>query len=175
MADSPRKNPLIAVDSNILLDRANDDELVLDALDTIRRRIQGAKFIVTPTVIEEIVLKAERGEAPIDRRLAKRVLRCLVYQWGFQPMSFIPVGRGIVAEIARHIRREGIIPEAEVNDSLIVAEAALVGATLLLSSDAHVKDIEYPSLKLTLDASDVETPLIASPWKIVHDFFPARD
>jgi hypothetical protein len=86
-------------------------------------------------------------------------------------MSFIPVGRGIVSEIARRIRWEGIIPENEVNDSLIVAEAALVGATLLLSSDAHVKDIEFARLKLALDASDVETPLIASPWKIVHEFF----
>jgi len=54
---------------------------------------------------------------------------------------------------------------------LLVAEAALVEATLLLSSDAHIKDIDYARRKLLLDAADVSTPLIASPWKIVHQFF----
>ena len=175
MAETPRRSPLIAVDSNVLLDRANDDELVQDAIETVRRRIRGAKFIVTPTVIEEIALKAERGEKPLDRRLAKRVLARLIAPWGFAPMSFIPVGRGIVVEIARRLRSEGIIPEQEVNDSLIVAEAALAGATLLLSSDAHVKDIEYVRLKFALDSADVDTPLIASPWKVVHEFFQLRE
>ena len=46
------------------------------------------------------------------------------------------------------------------NDSLLVAEATLVAATLLLSSDAHIKDIDYARLKLVLDAADVSTPLI---------------
>ena len=175
MAETPGRSRLIAVDSNVLLDRANNDELVQDATETVRRRIRGAKFIVTPTVIEEIVLKAERGEKPLDRRLAKCVLANLANTWGFEPMSFIPVGRGIVVEIARRLRSEGIIPDQEINDSLIVAEAALAGATLLLSSDAHVKDIEFARLKFALDAADVETPLIASPWKVVHEFFHLRD
>jgi hypothetical protein len=171
MADSARRNPLIAVDSNVLLDRANDHELVLDALETVQRRLPLAQFVVTPTVIEEITLKAEHGDTPLDRRLARGVLRSLIQPWGFHPMSFLPVRRGIVSEIARQIRREGIIPDSEVNDSLIVAEAALIGVALLLSSDAHIKDIEYPRLKLVLDAADVGTPLIASPHKVVHQFF----
>lgn len=86
-------------------------------------------------------------------------------------MSFIPVGRGIVAEIARQLRRQGLIPDREMNDSLIVAEAGLIGATLLVSSDAHIKDLDYARLKLVLDAADVATPLVASPFKIVNQFF----
>src|SRR4051794_29120200 len=61
---------------------------------------------------EEIVLKAEQDEVALDRRLARRVLKSLVAPWGFRAMSFIPVGRGIVAEIARRLRRNGIIPRA---------------------------------------------------------------
>ncbi len=57
------------------------------------------------------------------------------------------------------------------NDSLILAEAALVGATVLLSSDAHIKDLDYARLKLVLDGADAETPLVASPYKIVAQFF----
>jgi hypothetical protein len=52
-----------------------------------------------------------------------------------------------------------------------VAEAALYGATMLVSSDGHIKDIDQKMLKIELDASDVHCPLIASPWKIVNTFF----
>jgi hypothetical protein len=45
-------------------------------------------------------------------------------------MRFIPVGRGLVAEIARQLRRQGLIPDREMNDSLIVAEAGLLGGHL---------------------------------------------
>jgi hypothetical protein len=171
MPNGAKRRPLIAVDSNVLLDRANDDELVIDALDTMRRRLPGCELIATPTAIEEIVLKAEGGDTPVDRRLARRVLASLVGEWSIHPMTFMPVGRGIVAEIARQLRRHGLIPDSEMNDSLIVAEAALIEATLLLSSDAHIKDLDYARLKLVLDAADVATPLLASPFKIVTSFF----
>jgi hypothetical protein len=35
----------------------------------------------------------------------------------------------------------------------------------------ELADIPYQALKLILDAADVPAPLIASPWKIVHQFF----
>src|SRR5260221_6857744 len=96
-----KRNPIVAVDTNVLLDRANDDELVIDAFATILRRLPACELIVTPTVVEEIVLKAERDDQVLDRRLAKRVLASLVDPWGFRVLNFIPVGRGIVAEIAQ--------------------------------------------------------------------------
>ena len=166
-----KRNPLVAVDTNVLLDRANDDELVVDAFETIQRRLASVEFIVTPTVIEEIALKAESGDTALDCRLARRVLSCVLRPWGFRPMNFVPVGKGIVAEIAQRLRRAGLIPDSELNDSLIVAEAALAGATLLLSSDAHIKDLDYRRLKLILDATDMDAPLLASPYKIVTEFF----
>jgi hypothetical protein len=83
----------------------------------------------------------------------------------------VPVGHGIVEQIARKLRERGLLPEAEVNDSYIIAEAGLLGVSILLSSDAHLKDILHTELRLVLDAAEVRTPLIASPWKIVHQFF----
>ena len=171
MPTGARRNSLVAVDTNVLLDLTNDDEPVIDALATIRRRLPACEFIVTPTVIEEVVLKAEGDDTPVGRRLARRVLASLVDPWGFRMLSFIPVRRGIVAEIASRLRRQGLIPESEMNDSLIVAEAALTGATLLVSSDAHIKDLDYTRLKLVLDSADCDTPLVASPYKIVTQFF----
>ena len=62
---------------------------------------------------------------------------------------------------------------------------------MLVSSDAHIKDLDYARLKLVLDAAEVATPmvatpmvatplvatplvatpLVASPFKIVNQFF----
>lgn len=171
MALSAKKPALLAADTNVLLDRAADDETVMDALDTIRRRLPLCEFIITPTVIEELVLKAEQGDTALEIRLARRALKHLLQPWGFRPMNFIPVGRGIVAEIARKLRHRNLLPDNEVNDSLIIAEAALAGATLLLTSDHHITNIEYPLLKFELESADVSTPLIASPRQIVTRFF----
>ena len=171
MALTAKSPALLAVDTNVLLDRADGDEMVLDGFDIIARRLPLSEFIITPTVIEELVFKAERGETGLEKRLAKSALKQLIRPWGFRPMNFIPVGRGIVAEIARRLRHHGLIPDSEVNDSLIVAEAALAGASLLLTSDHHLTSIDYPSLKRELEAADVNVPLIASPRHIVTRYF----
>jgi hypothetical protein len=83
----------------------------------------------------------------------------------------IPVGHGLVEQIGRKIRASGLIPEEEIHDSFIVAEAALYGATMLVSSDGHIKGIDQTMLRIELKASDVDCPVIASPWKIVNNFF----
>ena len=91
--------------------------------------------------------------------------------WGFQPINFIPVGHGIVEETARKIRAAGLIPGEEINDSFVVAEAALVNTTILLSSDAHLREIDHKKLKEILEACEVSPLIICSPWKIVNQFF----
>ena len=48
MPAGAKKPQLIAVDTNVLLDRAVEDETVLDAFDLIRRRLPAAEFILTP-------------------------------------------------------------------------------------------------------------------------------
>jgi len=103
--------------------------------------------------------------------MAAEALSKILNPWGFVPVNFISVGHGIVEQIGRKIRARGLIPEEEIHDSFVVAEAALYGATMLVSSDSHIKDIDQQILKIELDASDVHCPLIASPWKIVNTFF----
>jgi hypothetical protein len=163
--------PLIAADTNVLLDCANEDETVLDCFGTLGRRLSASPVIVLPTVIHELADLADDGETEDIQEAAQTALRSILAPWGFQPVNCVPVGHGIVEEIARKLRDEGLIPESEVNDSYIVAEAGLTGISILLSSDGHLRDLPHERLRLVLDASDVRTPLIASPWKIVHQFF----
>jgi len=163
--------PSIAADTNVLLDYAKEDETVIDCFSTLRRRLPGSAVLVLPTVIHELADLADEGENAEIRQTTRKALRSIFHPWGFQPVNCVPVGHGIVEQIARSIRQRGLIPDSEINDSYVVAEAALIGISILLSADAHLKDIPYEPLKLVLDAADVPAPLIASPWKIVHQFF----
>ena len=158
--------PLIAVDTNVLIDLAEKDETVVDCFSTVRKKFKNPPIVVLPTVIGELTDLSHSGEA-----LATEALKSIVHVWGFKPINYVPVGHGIVEQTALKIRDAGLLPEEEINDSFIIAEAALANVTLLLSSDSHLKDIDQPALKEILDDCEVGVPVIFSPWKIVKDFY----
>jgi predicted nucleic acid-binding protein len=159
----PRKPLWVAVDTNVLLDLADEQEHAWGAIETIRRRLPGAQVIVPPTALQELFWIAEHDGSPTARRLARTAAENLVAKWEFTPLTLVPVGHGITERIAAGMRARRLLPEAEVNDSLIVAESALAGCKLLLSSDAHITGISADKLALLLAAADVETILISKP------------
>jgi len=166
----PKLTP-VAVDVNVLINFANKDEVVIDCLRTIKQRLPNPQIIVPPTVILELTHISEFDDEPKVRALAKLAVESLVDPWGFLPINCVPVGHGIVEQIGRRIREKGLLPEEEIHDSFVIAESALYGAAILISSDTHIKDIDRRMLKIQLGVCDVECPLIASPWKIVNQFF----
>jgi predicted nucleic acid-binding protein len=168
--DVPKLTP-VAVDVNVLINLADKDEVVIDCLSTIKKRLPNPQIIVLPTVILELTHISEDDDDPRVKTLARSALESIVEPWRFLPVNCIPVGHGIVEQIGRRIREKKLLPEEEIHDAFVIAEAALYGATLLISSDAHIKDIDRQILKIELGACDVECPLIASPWTIVHQFF----
>ena len=161
----------VALDTNVLLNLADGAGIVIDCLETIKRRVPNPRLIVLPTVILELTDISERDDDPRLKSLARLALSSILEPWHFLPVNCIPVGHGIVEEIGRKIRERGLIPEEEAHDSFVIAEAALYDATILISADSHIKDIDQQMLRIELAASDVGCPLIASPWKIVHQFF----
>ncbi len=161
---------LIAADTNVLLDLALDVEAVVDAVATIRKRLPDARLVVPPTAIHEVALAARSGETERIRKTAVRALSHL-RGWGFEPLNLVPVGHGIVERIADEIRRINLLPAEERNDSLIIAEAALLGCGMLLSTDAHFRGIDFQRLTLLLQNFDVAAPVIATPREIVRKFF----
>ena len=160
---------LIAADTNVLLDLAEDVETVTDAVSTIRERLQDARFVVPPTALHELALAVRDGETECIRKTAFRALSQL-RAWGFEPLNLVPVGHGIVERIAEEIRRKDLLPTEERNDSLIVAESALLECRILLSGDAHLRGVDFQRLTLILKNFDVAAPVIATPREIVRKF-----
>ena len=164
----------VALDTNVLLDLANDDEVVIDCIQTIKKRIPAAVFLVLPTVIQELVDVSEIGEIP---PCAQAGLESA--QKPSQPMGVL---RGELS--SRRPRHRGgnrqknpgerIAAEEEVHDSFVLAESGLRDASILLSNDAHIKNIDQRALKLLFDECDIGCPLIASPRKIVTSFFQKK-
>jgi hypothetical protein len=106
-----------------------------------------------------------------QKRDAARKAIQLAQSWRIVPVNLIAVRHGIAERIAGRIRELGLIPSDEVNDSLVLAESALLGCSLLLTSDEHLRGIDFVRLTLELQAFDVGAPVIATPREIVRKFF----
>ena len=87
-------------------------------------------------------------------------------------MNLAPVGHGIVERIADRLRAAALLPLEEVNDSYLLAEAALLEARLLLSSDDHLRGIDFARLTIELQGFDLAAPVLATPFEVVRKFFP---
>ena len=160
---------LIAADTNVLLDLALKVEAVVDAVATIRQRLPDARLVVPPTALHELALAARTGGTERIRKAAFRALSQL-RAWGFEPLNLVPVGHGIVERIAGEIRHGELVVAEEMNDSLIIAEAALLECRMLLSGDAHLREVDFQRLTLLLKDFHVAAPVIATPREIVRKF-----
>jgi predicted nucleic acid-binding protein len=170
MAARPNRSQLVAVDANVLFDLAADLDDVIDAVSIIRDRLRDARFIITPTVQQELAHLALRGE--VEKQEAARRAIQLGRSWRIVPMNLVAVRHGIAERIAERVREQGLVPVEEVNDSLIVAESGLLGCPMLLTSDEHLRGIDFELLTIEMQAFDVAAPVIATPREIVRKFFP---
>jgi predicted nucleic acid-binding protein len=164
---------LVAVDTNVLIDQALDDADVIEAISIIRVRLENISLIVTPTVLDELAWAADHETDFETREAALKALSNL-QQWEYEPLNVVPVGKGIVEQISFKLRSAGILPNEEANDASVLAEAALIGCQILLTSDSHLIEAqEHPDLRQTLKDFDVEgeSIVIARPRTIVQKFF----
>jgi predicted nucleic acid-binding protein len=164
------QSALVAVDTNFLLDLALPRDVVHDALDVIRQRIPGANIVILPTVLDELDHLCYEAPHAATRRLARHALENMVRTWKFQPKVLTDVGRDIIESIGDKIRSRGIVPEAERNDSYLIAEAALAGCDFLVSSDRHLRDADRTKLSITLKGCDVGVVVVCTPLEIVTRF-----
>ena len=160
----------LAADTNVLLDWADKLESVLDALAVIEARLPFADKLVTPSVLDELAFLCDSGETKSVRESSRRAVRLLRDQPRFRPLLDLPFPAETIESIAREFRIRRLLPEEEIQDSLILAEAALLDCGILLTSDAHLRDIDHELLTLVLNPFDLTAPVIATPREIARKF-----
>lgn len=161
----------LAVDTNVLLDLADEEDDILDALAVIEHRLPKAEKLVPPSVLDELTYLAESGQSPPVRRSAARAIQALRREHRFHPILELPFAPEGVEALAREFRRLGLLPREEMHDSMILAETAFLDCSILLTSDEHLRVIDHQQLTWLLNQRDLSTPVIATPREVVRKFF----
>ena len=166
-----QKSQLVAVDTNVLMRLADGHEATIDAWHLIKRRLHPVQFLLLPTVMEELASKVLEDDDHAVRHAAGKALLEMRTRWRFQPVDFNSVQEAIADNAAKRVRDADLIPPAERNDSLILAEAAVLNVVLLVSRDSHLIDVDRERLALLFRQLDLPTPLISSPENLVKKFY----
>jgi len=169
MAQKEQPLRILAADTNVPLDMALGREVVLDAVAVIRRRIPNRFLFVPPTVAGEMAVMADEDPVPAKRAAAVRFFE-EHRAWGFRILRYVPLGDEFVNRVAGVLRAKGLIDEDEVNDSLVLVEAAAMDCSVLLTSDEHLRSVDYERLTFELRRFELSAPVIATPREIVKNF-----
>jgi len=161
----------LAVDTNVLLDLAEGVESVLDAFAILEQRLPDHDLYVLPSVLDELAYLCDSAASESVRRMALAALKLIREQERFRPLLEVPFSQALIEQVAQEVRSQGLLPPEEVHDSLILAEAALLGCGLLLSSDEHLRGVDHEHLTLLLNPFDLVPPVVSTPREIVQKFF----
>ncbi len=129
------------VDTCVLIDRADEHDTTIEAIEILTGKLKVGRIGVPPTVVQELNHFASNFPETEAGQLSEIALDNML-DWGFEPFNLVNVGHGITEQIAYKLIQEGFLPEREFNDGLIVAEAALFECKLLISADAHMLGIQ---------------------------------
>ncbi len=157
MAPLAKLKPL-ALDSNLPLDLAAD----LDAAHTFREVFleRGYRLFVPLTVVTELTLLEE------DESDAKKA--ALLREWDIEPFDLKSVEHGIAGEFARRLIAQGLLPDDEFNDGVILAESSLAKIPVPVTSDHHLLDISPEDLQPEFIAADLAPVTIAHPKSLLR-------
>ncbi len=162
MAANLRKR--LALDTNVLMDLSRGSDWAHDFLEAFRRL--GYELLVPPTVVAELTWLA-LGDQLEDAANASRALKQLDRPWRLLPFELPSVHEAVAARFANRLIEQGLLPEDETCDGIILAEASLRNVPLLASSDNHLLGIEEFALKLAFAEADLEPVAVASPRRLL--------
>ena len=149
MVASPRKS--LALDVNLLLDLAEGKDFAHDFKDEFQAR--GYEFHLPPTAAAELNILSIYGGEP-QRTFASQALRNL-RAWNCQPLSLSDTKLAIAEQFRQRLSGLRLIPDEEWNDGLILAETSLGNIPVLVTSDAHLLNIDEEAALQAFHAADM--------------------
>src|SRR5260221_559827 len=141
MAASETPPVLIADDTNVLLDLAEEVEDVTDAMLAIRRRLPQSEFLLLQNVREKLGAEALDAE-DFKKKARARIAFELPRTWRIPPIDLVGRRFETARRVSRRLRHAGLLPEEEIIVGLIISEAAEIESSMLISSDEHLRGID---------------------------------
>ena len=167
MAAPGKKKPL-ALDTNLLFDLAAGKDFAHTFREVCRER--GYSLVVPPTAIQELAycaLEKQCAETPLALKALQQMR-----SWNLSPFDLKSVGHGITEQFSKKLLRAGLLPEGEFNDGLILAETALAGIPVLVTSDGDLLDIEETELRVQFEDADLSPVQICHPKLLLKVMAP---
>jgi hypothetical protein len=119
-----------------------------------------------PATLIELALLARLAE-PDTAGQAEQALRRM-RQWGLESWSLPPVSGPIAAAFQQRLARLGLLPFEERTDGIILAQTALLGIPVLVTSDHHLLDIPEDDLRRALQDADLPEVTVLSPRRLAR-------
>ena len=160
---------LLAVDTNFLMDLARSNEAALDALEIIRHRARGTRMMATLTVLDELDHKAH-NDPDFETRAHARKAMSNMRAWGVSPVELADPQDSIAHSIANKLLIQGVVPWEERNDARILAEAAVLGCQMLITSDSDLCGADRAQVAHVLRERGMPAVVIRTPREIVREF-----
>jgi len=161
MAASPRKQ--LALDANVLLDLAEDKDFAHDFREQFQTR--GYEFLLSPTTVAELNILSIYGGEP-QKHFADLALQKL-RAWKCRPFLLSDTETAIAEQFRRRLSELKLIPDEEWDDGLILAETSLGDIPMLVTSDAHLLDIDEDALLMAFNEADLPPVRPAHPKRLV--------
>ena len=148
----------LALDTNVLLDLAGK----VPEVNRFFAACQATKCALTApaTVLTELDHISRDASRPDRQQLADLALDSMMTEWEVVPMPE-PLRVEAAEAFSLMLRTRKLLPMAERNDGLIVAECSLEGVGLLVTSDSHLLSPKMDSegLALAFAHSGLPTPV----------------
>jgi hypothetical protein len=76
-------------------------------------------------------------------------------KWGVFPFNLTLLDQSIAERFAQLLLERRLLPEEECNDAMILAETAVEGIPLLVTSDKHFLEMDEDALALAFSEADL--------------------
>lgn len=162
MEASSRKK--LSLDTNVLFDLAGGVDFAHDFRETYQRK--GDILVICPTVVAELSFLRDEGDVE-ERRLAGRSLARLG-EWDIQVFPLTHLQLDLARRLAAILGERRLLPAAEFNDAVIVAETSVAGIPLVVSSDHHLLDIDTDALRDACAEADLSPVSPVSPRRLLR-------
>jgi predicted nucleic acid-binding protein len=150
-----------ALDTNFLLHLADGKENVSLAWEVAIEK--GISLFATGVVLDELLDLTRNSDNPRARSLATKALSGFRTRWKIQPVSLTDVEQTIAGLFAIACLDQGLVPDAERNDALVLAEASVKNIPFVISSDGHLLNIDRGSLTLLCHSRHVTVVSVLHP------------
>jgi hypothetical protein len=146
-----QKKQLALDNTNILLDLAERKDYAHQFRECFQEN--GYTLFAGSTMFQELAFSALNDPEPKRSNARRAIAQAPV--WNILPFILSSVQRAIAQRFASRLLGEGILPEDERNDALILSEAATAEIPLLTTCDKHLLDIDEDLLLIMLHGADL--------------------